>query len=143
MSGRWLTKKQVEIYMNCRSKGKTQAQSSAKADISEKSGRSIENGKRDDPHIKHRAWRTRKDPLGAIWLTEIIPLLELESSFQPLTLLEHIQLTYGAEQYPDSILRTLQRRVKDWRHQEGPAQEVMFSPKTLCWQTRFVRFYRI
>ena len=129
MSGRWLTKKQVEIYMNCRYEGKTQEQSSAKADISERSGRKIEKGLREDPHLKHRAWRTRKDPLGAIWSTEIIPLLKSNSSFQPLTLLEHIQLTHGVEHYPDSILRTLQRRVKDWRYQEGPAQEVMFSQK--------------
>ncbi len=58
-----------------------------------------------------------------------MPLLKSEPSLQPLTLLEHIQLTYGSEDYPDSILRTLQRRIKNWRHQEGPGQEVMFSQK--------------
>jgi hypothetical protein len=129
MSGRWLTKKQVEIYMTCRIEGKTQVQSSAKADISERSGRNIETGQRNDPRVKHRSWRTRKDPLGSIWLTDIVPLLKSEPSLQPLTLLEHIQLTYGPEDYPDSVLRTLQRRIKNWRHQEGPSQEVMFSQK--------------
>ena len=127
MSGRWLTKKQVEIYMNCRIEGKTQKQSSAKADISERSGRDIEKGKRKDPELKVRSWRTRTDPLGSIWLSDIVPLLKAEPSLQPLTLLEHIQLTYDPETYPDSILRTLQRRIKDWRHKYGPSQEVMFS----------------
>tara|TARA_B110000908_G_scaffold25631_1_gene29538 strand:- start:1088 stop:2620 length:1533 start_codon:yes stop_codon:yes gene_type:complete len=129
MSGRWLTKKQVKIYMNCRNEGKTQEQSSAKADISERSGRNIEKGRRNDPGIKRRSGRTRKDPLALVWSKDILPMLKYEPSLQPLTLLEHIQLTYGPEAYPDSILRTLQRRVKDWRHQEGPCQEVMFSQK--------------
>ena len=94
MSGRWLTKKQVEIYMNCRSEGKTQSQSSAKADISERSGRKIEKGQRNDPRLKRRTWRTRKDPLGSIWSTDIVPLLESEPFLQPLTLLEQIQLCW-------------------------------------------------
>ena len=28
--------------------------------------------------------------------------------------------------YPDSILRTLQRRIQHWRVTEGPKKEVMF-----------------
>ncbi len=59
--------------MNCRNEGKTQCQSSAKADISERSGRNIETGQRIDPHLKQRTWRTRKDPLGSIWSKRLCP----------------------------------------------------------------------
>ena len=62
MSGQWLTSKQVEIYMNARKEGKTQAVSAAKAGISERRGRDIEKGQRIDPNAQQRAWRTRADP---------------------------------------------------------------------------------
>lgn len=127
MSGRWIKEKQVAIYMQCRESGKTQVQSAAKADISERSGRNIEQGKRTAPEGKIRAWRTRKDPLDEVWLSKLVPMLALEPDLKPITLLEFIQSEYGADTYPDSILRTLQRRVKDWKHLQGPEQEVMFS----------------
>ena len=49
MSGQWFTSKQVEIYMNARKEGKTQAVSAAKAGISEHRGRDSEKGQRIDP----------------------------------------------------------------------------------------------
>ena len=127
MSGEWLTQKQVDVYMNCRKFGKTQVQSAAKAGISERSGRNIDNGKRQDPHKKARHWRTRKDPLADVWESELLPVLSSEPSIQPMTLLELIQANHGLDRYPDSILRTLQRRVKDWLHLHGPEHEVIFN----------------
>lgn len=127
MSGEWLTQKQVDIYMNCRKLGKTQEVSAAKAGISERSGRDIEKGKRQDPRKKSRHWRTRQDPLSDVWEDELLPLLRSEPSIQPMTLLELIQANHGIERYPDSILRTLQRRVKDWHHLHGPGCEVIFN----------------
>ena len=126
MSGQWLTIKQVEIYMSSRKEGNTQVVSSAKAGISERSGRDIDHGTRDDPHTKPRPWRTRIDPLKKVWIEELVPMLEKKPSLKPLTLLEHIQSTYGEIEYPDSILRTIQRRVKEWCHLSGPEHEVMF-----------------
>jgi len=45
-----------------------------------------------------------------------------------ITLLEHIQYKYPGE-YPDKLLRTLERRVRDWRAIEGPEKEVIFRQK--------------
>lgn len=129
MSGEWLTQKQVDIYMSCRKSGKTQAVSAAKSGISERSGRNIEKGKRQAPQEKARHWRTRKDPLVDVWESELLPLLRSEPTIQPMTLLEVIQANHSIERYPDSILRTLQRRVKDWHHLHGPECEVIFEQK--------------
>ena len=87
MPGSQITNRQVEIYMNARNQGKTQVTSSAKAGISERRGRDIEQGKRDNPKKKTRYWRTRKDPLSEVWQQDLVPLLEATPSLQPITLL--------------------------------------------------------
>jgi len=125
MSGNWITNQQVEIYMTSRQQKHTQATSSAKAGISERSGRKIDSGKRINQHKTHRHWRTRHDPLEAVWEAELIPMLEQSPRLQPITLLEYIQSRYPDE-YPDKVLRTLQRRIKQWQALLGPEKEVMF-----------------
>jgi len=40
-----------------------------------------------------------------------------------------LQLKYGGENFPDKLLRTLQRRVKSWSYREGPPCAVMFRQK--------------
>jgi transposase InsO family protein len=126
MSGRWLTLKQVGIYMESRKAGKSQVASAARASISERSGREIEKGRREEPHVKIRHWRTRKDVFSSVWSNELELLLQASPTLSPLTLLEHLQTSYGNTIYPDSLLRTLQRKVKAWRYEKGPAQEVIF-----------------
>jgi hypothetical protein len=111
--------------MNARQSGNTQELSSAKAGISIRSGRKIDNGTRKVPHTQVRHWRTRKDPLGSVWLNELEPMLTESPALQAITLLEYLQAKYP-ETYPDNVLRTLQRRVKQWRLLKGPAREVMF-----------------
>jgi transcriptional regulator with XRE-family HTH domain len=64
--------------MKNRQTGFTQETSAAKAGISVRSGRRIEKGERSGH--KERKWRTRKDPLEAVWDSELVPLLENESS---------------------------------------------------------------
>ena len=125
MPGKWITDKQVKIYMNSRESGNTQALSSAKAGISERTGRDIEHGKRQAPQRKQRHWRTRPDPLAQVWASELEPMLEQTPGLQAITLLEYLQARYPS-QYADTVLRTLQRRVKEWRIFKGPAREVMF-----------------
>lgn len=125
MSGDWITSQQVEVYMKVRRTGKTQEVSAAKAGISERSGREIEQQRRTDPRRKSRRWKTRQDPFEEVWLRELVPLLQNEPNLAPITLLEYLQSKYSGH-YPDKLLRTLQRRVKQWRAEFGPAQDVMF-----------------
>ena len=124
MSGKRITKKQVKIYMETRKSGKTQLISSAKAGISERSGRAIEKGRHKGANaIRH--WRTRKDPLVEVWGKELVPMLEASPLLTPITLLEYLQDKYS-DSYPDSLLRTLERRIKNWRVLCGPDKEVIF-----------------
>ena len=72
MSGTHITEKQVRLYMKFR-KDFTQEVAASKANISVSSARRIENG-RHQPKKAHRHWRTRPDPLEAVW--ESIVVLE-------------------------------------------------------------------
>ncbi len=71
-----------------------------------------------------RTWRTRKDPFEGDWpkiqlMLEAAPELEAKTVFEHL--LENSEVTYHPGQ-----LRTLQRRVRDWRARAGPPKEVFF-----------------
>lgn len=129
MSGRWLTLKQVELYMKSRKEGKTQEASAARASISDRTGRKIDKGSRTNPHTQPRSWRTRPCPFENVWDGELVPMLEVSPNLSPLALLEHLQASHDPNDYPDKVLRTLQRKVKRWRHEHGPEQDVIFRQK--------------
>jgi len=120
------TKQQVKVFMEQRDKGQNQAAAAAKAGISERTGRRIEREGASRGR-KPRDWRTRSDPFEGVW-DEVAGQLEQQPDLQPLTLLEWLQERYPG-QYPDKLLRTLQRRVKVWRAIHGPDKEIMF-PQT-------------
>ncbi len=124
MRGQLIETYQVQVYKRAREKSCTQAQASAIAGISERSGRRIDKGERPSPKSVNRTWRTRKDPLVDVWDSELEPMLRNEPRLEPTTLYEYLQ-----EQYPgqyQSVKRTLQRRIADWKAQYGPAKDVMF-----------------
>lgn len=72
-------------------------------------------------------WRTREDPVAAIW-AEAKRWLEETPELEAKMLFEHL-LTDAAQ--PSGVdgraLRTFQRRVTQWRRQHGPAKEVCFA----------------
>ncbi|MDP2393887.1 MAG: hypothetical protein Q8Q45_06960 [Methylococcaceae bacterium] len=110
--------------MSKRQRGQSQQTAAAQAAISERSGRRIEKGERASiPGERH--WRTREDPLEAIWQKELVPLLEKEAQLTGLTLWEYLEDEH-AGQFPYSVLRTLQRRVKHWKATQGPDKVVIF-----------------
>jgi hypothetical protein len=123
MPGTSITKQQVKLYMSYR-KNHSQVKSAAKAGISERSARRIENGEHQTQH-QPRQYRTRKDPFNGLFEQHLVPLLEVNPALQPITLLD-VLTDKAPEQFDNSHLRTLQRRVKRWRVKEGPEQEVMF-----------------
>jgi transposase InsO family protein len=130
MPGIWITKRQVKLYMQVRNEGLIQLSASAKVGISERSGRNIERGIRAAPRGNRSGVRTRPDPFLAVWESELLPMLVDLPMLQPITLLEYLQEKHvdesGTPLYPDSLLRTLQRRIKTWKAIEGPKKEVIF-----------------
>lgn len=111
----------------------TQIVAAAKAGVSERTARRI----KADPVLpsqrkKPRTWRTRKDPLEGLWEATIVPMLEANRHLMAVTIFEELQDRLGPERVPDSVRRTLERRVRVWRAINGPGQEI-YTP-FLCGQ---------
>ena len=107
--------------------GKTQEAAAAAAGMSVRSARTWQQGPLPLESKSSRAWRTRPDPFGAIWSEAVLPLLQRdpESALQATTVLEWLEERYPGRFSP-AQLRTLQRRLRDWRALHGPEQEVFF-----------------
>ncbi|HAX10283.1 MAG TPA: IS21 family transposase [Marinobacter hydrocarbonoclasticus] len=125
--------------MQHRQEGAGQDVAAAKAGISVRSGRRIETSTTTPRAAHERDWRTREDPLAAVWETELLPLLETEPGLTGTTLLDYLQEVYP-EHYDQRILRTLQRRVKQWRALHGPEREVIFRQQAVVAQQGFSDF---
>ena len=61
-----------------------------------------------------RHWRTRKDPFENVWPT-VCEWLEIDPDATGRDLFERLQREYP-DMFPDGQLRTLQRRLKEWRN---------------------------
>ena len=96
MPGKKLTDHQVHKYKDHR-KTLTQVAAAAKAGLSERSARRIERSQALPSQKPPRSWLTRSDPL-----------------LNAVTLLEELQRRHPG-QYGQSLLRTLQRRMRQWR----------------------------
>ena len=104
----------------------TQVAAAAKAGLSERSAQRIEHSEALPSQRETRAWRTRTDPLEPVWANEVVPLLESDGTLNGVTLLEELQRRYPGD-YDTGVLRTLQRRVRQWRAVYGPEREVYFA----------------
>ena len=103
-----------------------QVAAAAKTGISERSARRIDQSAALPSQRQTRAWRTRTDPLAGVWDSEIVPLLQADGALSGVTLLEELQRRYPGD-YDTAVLRTLQRRVRQWRAVHGPEREVYFA----------------
>ncbi|MCB1080700.1 MAG: IS21 family transposase [Chlamydiia bacterium] len=110
--------------MESKKTGKTQKVAAAQAGISERSARKIEKRGFREAKPAHD-WKTRKDPFESVWESQVIPMLEKNPHLQARTILEELQMQNPGE-YPDTMLRTLQRRVRKWKAISGPEKEVIF-----------------
>src|SRR5262245_11846481 len=122
-----VTDQQVRRLREQRMTGKTLGASAAAAGMSERTARTWQSGAFPSQTKTTRNWRTRSDPFAAVWAAEIEPRLaaDTEGRLQALTLFEWICDTHPGQFRPGQ-LRTLQRRVCDWRARHGPDQEVFF-----------------
>ena len=122
-----VTDAQVRVMRQKRMEGKTQESAAAAGDMSVRTAREWENGSMPSQSKPTRHWRTRGDPFARVWDSEVVPLLTLDDKgvLEGTTVLDWLR-----EQHPGAYdwgqLRTLQRRVRDWRALHGPEQEVYF-----------------
>jgi hypothetical protein len=108
----------------------SQEAAAAKVAISVRSARRIEQDPTPPSERPRRRWRNRPDPFAAVWAGEIEPLLRNHGDLLGTTILSRLQQDHPGE-YPDRLLRTLQRRMRDWRAVHGPEQEITFRQEHL------------
>lgn len=72
-----------------------------------------------------RTWRTRPDPLAAVW-PEAERWLEESPEVESKSLFEHL-LAQHPGQVDARALRTFQRRTAEWLRRHGPPKEVFFA----------------
>jgi hypothetical protein len=125
MPGKRITDHQVLTY-KAKRRTRTQAAAAAKAGISERSARRIESLESLPSQRPPRQWRTRPDPLAAVWVAELLPLLQTSPHLSAVTLLEELQRRHPGE-YGSGTLRTLQRRLRQWRATHGRERQVFFA----------------
>lgn len=78
---------------------------------------------------KPRDYRTRPDPFGEVW-HEVTNLLSKDDGLEAKTVMEWLLERYPEKFHPGQ-LRTLQRRIKDWRILEGPVRNDVFFPQVI------------
>ena len=125
MPGKKITDHQVHKYKQHRNT-LTQVAAAAKAGISERSARRIEDTDALPSQAPPRHWRTRQDPLTQVWEVELVPLLQSDARLNAVTLLEELQRRYPGC-YDSGVLRTLQRRLRQWRAQHGAERDIYFA----------------
>lgn len=97
------------------------------ANMSEKTAHKWKSGPLPSESTRERHWRTRKDPFAEVWESDIVGLLEADTSSEldAKALLRELQKRYP-DRFEAGQLRTLQRRVSEWRALHGPEKEVYF-----------------
>ena len=108
-------------------KGRTQETAAAMAGMSVRSARKWQRGPLPSQTKQERRWRTRPDPFDGVWEEEIEPLLRGDPTgrLKATTIIEWLEERHPGR-FNASQLRTLQRRLQDWRTLNGPDQEVYF-----------------
>ena len=125
MSGQRITDRQVRRYMDKRRQGATQAVAAAQAGMSERTARRFEaNPVLPSQRPSRSGKRTRIDPLEEVWDSEIVPMLTQHPHLRATTILEELRRAHA--DYDERVLRTLQRRVAQWRAISGPERELIF-----------------
>jgi hypothetical protein len=123
---------QVRLLRKKRMENKTLEAAASAAGMSERTARVWQRGPLPSATKEPRAWRTRPDPFGEVWATEIEPLLmaDKEGKFEAKTLFAELCRKRPGV-FEHGQLRTLQRRVREWRAERGPEKEVYFPQEHL------------
>jgi hypothetical protein len=121
-----VTDQQILRLRQALQKGMSLSLAAAKAGIDRKTARTYRQLDRLPSEVSmEHAWRTREDPFDGVW-TWVEEQLTLNCSLEAKTLFQALQRLHPGR-FADGQLRTLQRRVKQWRAVLGPAKEVFFA----------------
>lgn len=119
--------RQVRLLRKKRMDKKTLEAAAAAAGMTERTARTWQRGALPSETKEPRVWRTRPDPFVEVWSTEVEPLLvsDKEGKLEAKTIFAALcRKKVGV--FEAGQLRTLQRRVREWRAERGPDKEVYF-----------------
>lgn len=85
----------------------------------------LAGGKMPSEMVTARDWRTRQDPFADHW-PELEAMLRETPELEAKSLFELLLDKYPGR-YDEGQLRTLQRRIRQWRAASGPDREVVFA----------------
>ena len=121
-----VTDQQVRKLMKELTNGTTAAVAAARAGMHRETARKYRDaGKLPSEMKPERNWRTRPDPFADDW-PDIELMLEDAPELEAKTLFEYLSEELRPGHYAPGQVRTLQRRVADWRVLHGPDKEVFF-----------------
>ncbi len=122
-----VTDEQVKLLRCKAMEGKTQEGSAASAGMSVRTARRWREGGLPSQRAAPRSWRTRPDPFADIWDSEVVPLLELdgEGILEAARVFDELRERHPGR-FSAGQLRTLQRRMRDWKAVHGPSRQVIF-----------------
>ncbi len=122
-----VTDEQVKLLRRKQMDYKTQEQTAAASGMCVKTARRWSSGPLPSERSRERHWRTREDPFDGVWESDVEPLLRSDEKgeLEAKTVLWELEARYP-ERFSERQLRTLQRRMRDWRAVHGPEREVMF-----------------
>ena len=127
-----VTDGQVRVLRRKLMEGKTQEAAAAGAGMSVRSARKWQAGSYPSQAHKSHLWRTRPDPFAGLFESEIAPLLadDEKRMLEARTLLGELDRRHPGC-FSAHQLRTLQRRIREWRALHGPEKEVYFPQEHL------------
>jgi hypothetical protein len=124
-----VTDRQVRMLWHWTKREASLSVAAVKAGMDRKTARKYRRSQQLPSQIRdqagERGYRTRPDPCVGVW-SEVEALLEQASGWEAKTLFEELQRRYPGR-FAAGQLRTLQRRIKQWRAQHGPDKEVFFA----------------
>lgn len=122
-----VTDEQVRLLRRKLMENQKKETSAAAAGMSVRCAQKWQGGPLPSQTRKARAWRTREDPFAEVWAPVIVPLLQADEDggLQATTVMGML-CEREPGRYGSGHVRTLQRRMRDWRAMHGPHREVYF-----------------
>ena len=100
------------------------AVAAAKAGLSVATAYRLENDRRLPSQRKAPRERRRPDPLASVFEQEVVPMLKAAPALRSVALFEELRRRHP--ELPLNVRRTLERRIRDWRAQNGAERDVIF-----------------
>jgi hypothetical protein len=123
MPGRHLTDQQMRLFMTFKQTHSTPV-AAAKAGISQATGYRLQANPALPSQKKSSRGRRRPDPLADIFDAEVVPLLQSAPGIRAVAVYEEMLRRHP--HLGTGIRRTLERRIRSWKAEHGPEQEVIF-----------------